>query len=197
MHNELFTLLSEFVFFTRALYYETSWILTKNIIIAKVKMRVSPKYIEVAVALPVWGTFTYLVPDSLRDILLQGKRVLVPFGQRKVTGYVLEETENKDEKEIKAISDILDDSPLFPPSMIPFFRWISDYYMHPVGEVIKTALPGGLNMYEVSNLSITDRGKEAVDNKRPASSEERILSLLIESPMGVKDLCAELTGKPP
>jgi primosomal protein N' (replication factor Y) len=157
----------------------------------------SPKFIEVAVALPVWGTFTYLVPDTLLDVSVQGKRVLVPFGQRKVTGYVLEETENKDDKEIKAILDILDDNPLFPPSMIHFFKWISDYYMHPVGEVIKTALPGGLNLYEVSNLFITDKGKEARDKKRPASSEERILSLLIESPKCVKDLCAELGDKVP
>jgi len=158
-------------------------------------MRKSPKYIEVAVALPVWGTFTYMVPESLLDVPLQGKRVLIPFGQRKVTGYVLEEAENKDEKEIKAVLDILDDNPLFPPSMISFFRWISDYYMHPVGEVIKTALPGGLNLYEVSNFFITDKGKEALDKKRPASSEERILSLFIESPKSAKELCAELRDK--
>lgn len=163
--------------------------------IEKSKMVKSSNYIEVAVALPVWGTFTYLVPDSMWDVSLQGKRVLVPFGQRKVTGYVLEETENQGEKEIKAILDILDDNPLFPPSMIPFFRWISDYYMHPVGEVIKTALPGGLNLYEVSNLSITAKGKEALDKKRPASSEERILGLLAESPKCVKDLCVEIGDK--
>jgi len=160
-------------------------------------MKNHPKYIEVAVALPVWDTFTYMVPESLLDVTLQGKRVLIPFGQRKVTGYVLEEAENKDEKEIKAVLDILDDNPLFPPSMIPFFRWISDYYMHPVGEVIKTALPGGLNLYEVSKFFITDRGKEALDKKRPASSEERILTLLAESPKGVKDLYAELKDKVP
>lgn len=174
------------------LYYKSSWILSKNIDIAKVKMKNHSKYIEVAVALPVWGTFTYLVPDSLLDVPLQGKRVLVPFGQRKVTGYVLEETESKDDKEIKSISDILDDTPLFPPSMIPLFRWISDYYMHPVGEVIKTALPGGLNLYEVSKLTITDKGQEAIDKKRPVSSEERILGLLMESSRSVKELCAGL-----
>ncbi|MFO7667796.1 MAG: primosomal protein N' [Desulfobacterales bacterium] len=166
--------------------------------IEKNKMVKSPKYIEIAVALPVWDTFTYLVPERLLDMPLQGKRVLIPFGQRKVTGYVLEEIENKDVKEIKAVLDILDDNPLFPPSMIPFFRWISDYYMHPIGEVIKTALPGGLNLYEVSIFFITDKGKkEALDKKRPTPSEEKVLSLLIESPKSVKELSAELKDKVP
>jgi primosomal protein N' (replication factor Y) (superfamily II helicase) len=160
-------------------------------------MVIQPKYIEVAVALPVWGTFTYLVPESLPEVSLQGKRVLVPFGQRRVTGYVLEEAEKKDEKEIKSVLDLLDESPLFPVSMIPFFRWISDYYIHPLGEVIKTALPGGLNLSEVLRFSVTERGKEAVFNKRSAQSEERILRLLMESPGSMKDLCAELKEKIP
>jgi primosomal protein N' (replication factor Y) len=178
-------------------FIKRCWILTKTISIAKIKMTNRPKYIEVAVALPVWGTFTYLVPDSLSGASLQGKRVLVPFGQRRVTGYVLEEIENKDDKEIKAVSDILDDSPLFPSSMISFFRWISDYYIHPVGEVIKTALPGGLNLYEVSNLYITDIGRESLQNKQPACPEEKILSLLMESPGSIKELCVRMKDEVP
>lgn len=156
-----------------------------------------PEYIEVAVALPVRGTFTYLVPDSLSRESLQGRRVLVPFGQRRVTGYVLEEAENDDEKEIKAVLDVLDDNPLFPSSMISFFRWISDYYMYPLGEVIKTALPGGLNLYEVSNLHITDKGEKSLQEKRLTYSEERILKLLMESPMSVKELRAGMKDEVP
>lgn len=157
----------------------------------------SPKYIEVAVALPVRGTFTYEVPDGLRDVPLPGRRVLVPFGQRKVTGYVVEETEKTDENEIKTVLDLLDETPLFPVSMVPFFRWISEYYIHPLGEVIKTALPGGLNMSEVIKFSVTDGGKEAVFNNRPAQSEERILRLLMEFPGSIKDICKELKKKIP
>jgi primosomal protein N' (replication factor Y) len=156
-----------------------------------------PEYIEVAVALPVWGTFTYLVPESLKNLSLQGKRVFVPFGQRKVTGYVLEPNENKENKEIKAVFDVLDESPLFPASMIPFFRWISDYYIHPIGEVIKAALPGGLNLSEVLYFSLTERGKDAVFNRRPAASEEKILSLLMESSCSMKDIYAKLKEKMP
>lgn len=156
----------------------------------------SPKYIDVAVALPVYGIFTYMVPEGMADISLPGKRVLVPFGQRRVTGYVLYEREQKnefkDDKEIKAVIDVLDEKPLFHPSMIPFFEWISDYYIHPVGEVIKTALPGGLNLCEIINYAITDKGKEARDSRQAAPFEERILSLLEKCPMSVKGLCREM-----
>ncbi|RPH51337.1 MAG: primosomal protein N' [Desulfobacteraceae bacterium] len=157
----------------------------------------SPRYIEVAVALPVNGSYTYIVPEGMADISLQGKRVLVPFGQRRITGYVLGESEaeneHKDDKDIKAIIDVLDEKPLFQPSMVPFFEWISDYYMHPIGEVIKTALPGGLNLYEIINYAITDKGKTA-DKKQAAISEERVLSLLEKSPMSARAICREMNG---
>ncbi|MDQ1330570.1 MAG: hypothetical protein QG578_833 [Thermodesulfobacteriota bacterium] len=156
----------------------------------------SPKYIDVAVALPVFGSYTYMVPEGMDDIPLPGKRVLVPFGQRAVTGYVLcgnkREKEAKDDKEIKDIIDVLDETPLFQPSMVPFFEWISDYYIHPIGEVIKTALPGGLNFREIANYAITDNGKAAAGGKRSAPFEEGVLRLLEQNPMSVKELCRKM-----
>ena len=103
-------------------------------------------YIDVAVALPVYNTYTYAVPESLSPFAAVGKRVLVPFRRRRVTGYILDISGKTDLKEIKLILDVLDDEPLFSSSMIPFFRWIADYYIHPIGDVIKCALPGGLNI---------------------------------------------------
>ncbi len=70
-----------------------------------------------------------------------GKRVLVPFGRRSITGYILGADTGTDHKEVKDVLDILDEHPLFPASMIPFFKWTADYYMHPVGDVITCALP--------------------------------------------------------
>jgi len=45
--------------------------------------------IEVAIALPVYSTYVYSVPEDLLALVSTGKRVLVPFGQRRVTGYIL------------------------------------------------------------------------------------------------------------
>ena len=119
-------------------------------------------YIDVAVTLPVYNTFTYGVPESFTSFVAIGKRVLVPFGQRRVTGYILGLSDTDTDKDLKLILDVLDDSPLFVPSMVPFFQWISDYYKHPLGEVIKAALPGGLTIYDVATIAITDMGYQAL-----------------------------------
>ena len=78
--------------------------------------------IEVAVALPVYNTFTYSVPPFLLPFIAIGKRVLVPFGQRRLTGYILGPSRDTDTAELKHILDVLDQQPLFPESMIPFFN---------------------------------------------------------------------------
>ena len=82
------------------------------------------KYIELAIALPVYSTYTYQVPETLSSFVSVGKRVLAPFGLRRVTGYVLGASEAIDRKEIKLILDVLDKTPIFPKSMIPFFKWM-------------------------------------------------------------------------
>ena len=79
-------------------------------------------YIEVAVALPVYKTFTYSVPQELLPLISIGKRILIPFGRRRVTGYVLGTSTEITSGEIKHILDVLDEEPLFPQSMIPFFQ---------------------------------------------------------------------------
>jgi primosomal protein N' (replication factor Y) len=107
-------------------------------------MKSNTGYIEVAVAIPVFQTFTYSAPEPLADFVAIGKRVLVPFGRRRLTGYVLGAGQDFDHKEVKSVLDVLDEQPLFPSAMVPFFRWISDYYKYPLGEVVKNAMPGGL-----------------------------------------------------
>jgi len=109
--------------------------------------------IEVAVPLPVDRTFHYSVPESLRNSVRTGVRVLVPFGRRKLTGYVLGSTAAAS-GELKDIIEVLDVEPLFTSREIALFRWIAGYYLHPLGEVIKTALPSGINI-ESRRKSVT------------------------------------------
>ncbi|MHC1697024.1 MAG: primosomal protein N' [Geobacteraceae bacterium] len=101
--------------------------------------------IEVAVPLPVDRTFHYSVPESLRNSVRLGIRVLVPFGRRKLTGYVLGSTASSS-GELKEVIEVLDAEPLFTAQEIAFYRWIASYYLFPLGEVIKTALPSGINI---------------------------------------------------
>lgn len=149
-------------------------------------------YIDVAVALPFYHTYTYQLPEALRPFMAIGLRVLVPFGQRKVTGYILGPADKTEKFQIKKILDILDDKPLFPESMISFFRWIADYYMHPIGEVIKAALPGGLNLYEWTELSLTDPGRIRLKQEEIPPLEKEILSLLDSGAFLQKNLKTKL-----
>lgn len=144
-------------------------------------------YIDVAVALPVWGAFTYEVPDDLRLFAAVGKRVLVPFKHLQVTGYILCLRDGTDQKGLKPVTDILDDIPIFPPAMIPFFNWISEYYRCPLGAVIQSALPGGLNVTQVETVEITPEGRAALSGA--AARDYGPLRILDEKgPMGVAGL---------
>jgi len=155
-------------------------------------------YVEVAVALPVSKTFTYEVPETFRALAAVGKRVMVPFRVRQVTGYILELLDTTDQEGVKSILDILDDQPLFPPSMIRFFRWIADYYLYPIGEVVKAALPGGLNMTQVTRLRITEQGRSALVDS-PMKSHDRTLleTLLNRGPIGRSRLSSALDKEVP
>ena len=101
--------------------------------------------IEVAIPLPLDTTFSYRVPEELRSAVAPGVRVFVPFGRRKVTGYVLGAA-HPPAGNLKDILEVLDEQPVFTPKELAFYRWIASYYLHPLGEVIKTALPSGINI---------------------------------------------------
>ena len=153
-------------------------------------------FVEVAVALPVFGTFTYAVKPPPAPLPAAGQRVLVPFGRRRVTGYVLGQAPATEKHEIKSILDILDEAPIFPPEMIDFFRWISDYYIHPLGEVIRTALPAGVNVTETAVCSITEAGKIALKNKTAGDDDKAALLLLEKAPLPIKALARTLKTHP-
>ncbi|HJO63218.1 MAG TPA: hypothetical protein QF571_10420, partial [Desulfobacterales bacterium] len=177
---------------------------TMNHNIKKMGRRVKKKeksldlsYIEVAVALPVFHTFTYSIPETFAQFISPGKRVLVPFGRRVVTGYILGPSKAIQGKKIKRILDVLDDIPLFPAGMIPFFKWISNYYIYPLGETIKSTLPGGLNLYDFTTLSITQTGQNATVKHWVNPFEKEILSCLKQGSCRLKDLRKNLKKEIP
>ncbi len=159
-------------------------------------------HIEVAVAAPLHRTLTYSVPADVAPAVRPGTRVRVPFGrpsaafgQRSVTGYVLGRTaEAPAGMAIKKVLDVLDEAPVFPGGMIPLFRWIADYYLYPLGEVIKSALPAGLGTRDRLILSLTAAGEMALaDGGIPASWRLLLEPLQKAGPRSVPAL-ARLTG---
>lgn len=111
-------------------------------------------FLEVAVTLPLEQTLTYTASPQLfaADGVAEahaviGRRVLVPLGNRRVTGYVvgLAAQTAPDDTHLKEIVQCLDEQPLFPENLVPFYRWAAEYYQYPLGLVVKSALPAGLS----------------------------------------------------
>lgn len=148
-------------------------------------------YAQVTVTLPLSGPYTYVVPDPLRPHAAVGSRVLVPFGRRTVTGYITAFAPPHKKMRVKEIIDTLDPCPLFTPGMVPLFKWIADYYLAPMGDVIKTALPGGLNVVDQQVAAITDSGKAAHDARTADEPEQALLRHLAEASVPLKQLVGE------
>ena len=111
-----------------------------------ISMTTTPHIIEVAIPLHLEKTFHYLVPENLLKEALPGRRALVPFGRRKLTGYILGTASDSSIPNLKEILEVLDSEPLWTAKEYEFFRWVASYYLHYVGDVLKTALPTGINL---------------------------------------------------
>ena len=97
--------------------------------------------------MPLDGVFTYSVPQSLEGQVRVGVRVLVPFGRSKTyVGIVDKSPVNCQLSDVKYkdVLQVLDASPILTDCQLRLWQWISDYYMSPIGEVYKAALPSGL-----------------------------------------------------
>lgn len=111
---------------------------------------------RVAVAAPLPNALSYRIPEPLLQQAQVGVRLRVPLGRRQVVGYLLGFTEQP-VAGLKDAVEVLDREPLFQEQMVPFFEWAADYYCHPLGEVIRTALPAGLSGAGQGPTIITER----------------------------------------
>ncbi|HXH90391.1 MAG TPA: primosomal protein N' [Thermoanaerobaculia bacterium] len=114
------------------------------------------EFAEVALPVAVHGTFTYAIPPSLRDSVRLGSRVEVPFGAKRNTGFVVALTDRAPESgKIKPILGVLDDDePALLPEIIDLCRWAADYYIAPLGEMLRTALPANMSARGKREISL-------------------------------------------
>jgi primosomal protein N' (replication factor Y) len=120
------------------------------------------EFAEVALPVAVHGTFTYAIPPVLRDSVRLGSRVEVPFGAKRNTGFVVGLTDRApDSGKIKPILGVLDDDePALLPEIIDLCRWAADYYIAPLGEMLRTALPANMSARGKREISLA--GDEAM-----------------------------------
>lgn len=137
-------------------------------------------YAEVILALPVSQAFTYAVPEPLRAKIRVGVRVLVPLGQRIMTGFVVRLPRKKlsSEIKIKDIVEVLDEEPVFSPAFLSFTRKLSDYYYSSWGDVLQASLPPSFILKSQARLSLTEQGEEAVRKGGLSEEEREVLKLL-------------------
>ena len=102
------------------------------------------RYADVILPVPLHATFTYAIPEGM--VVEEGVRVLVPFGRgTKYVGLVCRVHDQQPQdyavKDIEAVMDVV---PIVTSSQLKLWQWIGDYYLSPIGDVYKAALPGGL-----------------------------------------------------
>ena len=120
-------------------------------------------FCNVALPVPLRTTFTYAVPESLREIVQPGARVIVPFRKKAMVGVVVDLTDRAPEDtKIREITKALDRVPALTPKLIELGHWIANYYLAPVGEVFRAMLPPVIEMRTQRLIVLTEAGRAAV-----------------------------------
>ncbi len=145
------------------------------------------------VSLPVGidREFTYLIPPNLQNQVRIGVRVLVPFGRQLATGLVVRLTSETTVTGLKEIRDVIDASPVMPAELVELCEWIASYYLSPLGEVLRAAIPSGFTATSRRLVRPTSRLTAEVVAAMERSSKKRSLlltTLLVRGPMLSTDL---------
>lgn len=121
-------------------------------------------FAEVAVGRPLPAPLTYRIPAALVGRVQVGHVVAVPLGNGLDTGYVvgLVADSGLDPAKVKEIARLVDPIPAFDVRQLAFFQWIADYYLSPLGMVIRAAVPADVRVRSVRGLVATEAGVEAV-----------------------------------
>src|SRR5258708_14898247 len=121
-----------------------------------------PEYCDVAVPVPLDSVFTYRLPDGF--CAAPGCRVLVPFRQQRIIGIVTELHDRSPKVTAKSVFQVLDahDSPALTEELLCLGKWISEYYLAPIGEVFRSMLPLNAEFRREVVYRITDDGHMAL-----------------------------------
>jgi len=141
-------------------------------------------YAEVVLPLPLDQTFTYSVSKEQAGKPLVGMRVLVPFGERMLTGFVVRTRKRKQRGNIKlkTIGEVLDEAPIFSPSLLSFTEKLSRYFYSPWGEILQAAVPPSFILRSRASVSLTLKGREALDKDLLSEEEKNVAVWLKQKP---------------
>jgi primosomal protein N' (replication factor Y) len=158
-----------------------------------------PEFCDVALPVPVETIFTYSVPREMRPLV--GGRVLVPFRQQRLLGIVIDLHDRNPKVKTKSILSVLDDSPVVDDVLLGLAKWIADYYLAPLGEVLRTMLPLSAEFKRNVGYRITDTGHAALHRaaefgrslRARTDSTEQLLEFEVLGFLAEKDTVREQT----
>ena len=133
-----------------------------------------PHYVDVILPLPLTGSFTYRLPSLCETDVQTGSRVVVQFGAKRYYTAIVLRCHNEapqGDYEVKEVSEVLDATPIVLPTQLKLWQWIADYYMCPIGEVFKAALPSGLKMESETTIELNP----AFASEAPLKEREQIV----------------------
>lgn len=133
--------------------------------------------VEVAVPLPILKTFTYSVPADLRVHAVPGARVLIPFARGERIGWIDRVVNDQDRPAAKLLTGILDRKPTVPPKLLELCRWVADYYVASLGQVIRAAVPAALSDSSTDLIELTG---ESSSSGTMTELERQVLDWLSE-----------------
>jgi primosomal protein N' (replication factor Y) len=154
------------------------------------------KFVRVAIPGPFNSLFDYY---ALNTTIAVGARVSIPFGGRKLIGIVMEIANSSDvpKEKIKFILGVLDETPLISKELMRLCQWASNYYHHPIGDVITNALPKLLRegriaeKFQMPIWQLTEIGlNEEPENIKRSTKQRALLKFLksIKKPISREEL---------
>jgi primosomal protein N' (replication factor Y) len=151
-----------------------------------------PSILRIAIPCPLPKLFDYCSTKACSKEHLIGRRVRVPFGNRKLVGVIMDYGSESDLPlaRLKPIDELLDTAPVLDTEILDLLRWASTYYHHPIGDVVASALPVRLRQgHECQIQGITHW--QAAPNAYPENLSRRavrqraLLNLLQQHPQGL------------
>src|SRR5277367_1196229 len=129
------------------------------------QIEMSSPFCNVALPVPLRTTFTYAIPEALREAIQPGSRVLVPFRKKSLIGVVVEMAERPPANaKLREITKVMEFAPALTPKLIELAQWIANYYLAPIGEVFRAMLPPVTELNLRREIILTGAGRGAAES---------------------------------
>lgn len=152
-------------------------------------------FAEVILPLSIAKNYTYRVPYELNNVVAVGKRVVVQFGKSKLYTAIIRSisTEAPERYEAKYLMEVLDDQPVVTLQQLEFWKWLADYYLCNVGEVMSAALPSALKLASETRIMLNP--DEGIDRSLLHDKEFLIVDALDLQPILTVSDIVKLLGQ--